>query len=150
MKYLLFLIFIFSCSYELAWYNRPMPNYNVEIKELEKRINNINNELYKIDIISYYCLTEIKYKKVKGWLNPEEVAKLKYGDCTERAALFAWLCYQYLGIKAVIQRLKLSNGATHQTVYIEKYDYNFSHLVNSKIIEVLDFETYFRKVEYVH
>jgi hypothetical protein len=142
MKYLIFIIILFlSCSYApIEFYE--LPDYNVKFN-----INKDKSDLYNIKLFSAYSLS-LENVKVKGWLNPEEIEILKYGDCTEKATRFSWLCYQYLGIKPIIYRQKL-NGETHQAVYIKEYDYRFNWIDNSETIEILDFDYYFYLVEYV-
>ncbi len=151
MKRLFLVLILLSMFFSCVCPQAPIkimgfPDYNIKFDNFKEE----ESDLYNINEFLFFVLN-IPFKDVKGWPNPEEVIKIGYTDCAGHAAVFSWLCYQYLDLKPYIYRLK-KGKVTHQAVYIKEYNFKFNWIKEEKeweIEEILSFKTYFYLVEYV-
>lgn len=146
---ILFLLFFFSCPYmELDLSLFPMPDYNIKIPGLKEELNKYNNLYDKLCHIKNKVYEIIEYKIFSEEYNPEEIMKIKKGDCCEYATLFGWLVWKYLGIKSIFYDSKKYNK-WHRHVYISKCNRHFMSISGYTIKISYDFENYYKYIEYI-
>lgn len=164
MKSLTFLLVCAVCfSCDMNYY--PFPNYNINLPDLEKRIQHCDEEK-GIQRIKKWIKNNIDYKKdidqygvLEYWASPLETIRKGAGDCEDKSILFSWLCYQYYNVEPV--SFCIANRDTnelHMVSYVYEYKYyygvkkekNNSYFKNGDlcIFSSYDFVTLIMQAEY--